>query len=377
MAVSAAYASSILIAALGAFRKRATLARLGFSDLSGAANVAGEGDEFRITKRERPGDPNDASMAAAHDAALVTPGAHKIPIQVDHWKEYHFDVSDRDAAAYDLGTTFTGPAQDYGAALADYMERQLFASLAGGSGFATGTQGTNPFGANIDDIIAARKALIKRDAYDASGTVLFINPDMEENLLKRDEFTRADFRGDPGVLTGMTGVLGRKFGVTLVMSNNIPDVARGGAGNLAANGAALKGALTLAVDGVTTGINRGELLTVDSVTYAVNKGFTGTSGIVELDRPLEAAVADNAAVTRGVTDHPGFMLNPYALGVIMRPAAPPLGAGADGPVSLTDPETGFSLSLEAARIKHGTRYFISALWGSRVIEPEAVERLHG
>ena len=133
---------------------------------------------------------------------------------------------------------------------------------------------------------------------------------------------------------------------------------------------------TITVDGAGAGgIDPGELLTNGGNTYAVVLGIGGTAGTVTIDRPAVAAIADNQVLTRGDANTPNLGITPDALAVAMRPTAPPQ-AGGDLQ-SIVDPETGFSLTLEVARIVHGTRYYISALWGSRVTNAGSVQRFYG
>ena len=368
------FKTEILALALQAFRKRATLARFAWSDLSGAAGVSEQGDTLRITRVSHPGAPGNATMRNT-PTALKTAATTKVDLVIDRWKEYHWDVSDKDN--YDTGGRgFTQIAPTYGAALADYMERDLFLGLERGSGHLNGTVATALTAANsIAAVIGARQGLVSRDA-DTANMAAFVTPASAAILLATPAFTTADMAGQQGIFAGMTGALGTKYGFAFAESNNIPAIAKGHANNPNVNGAVSIGDQTITVDGAGAGgIDPGELLTNGGNTYAVVLGIGGTAGTITIDRPAVAAIADNQVLTRGDANTPNLGITPDALAVAMRPTAAPQSAG--DVMSIVDPETGFSLTLEVARIVHGTRYYISALWGSRVTNAGSVQRFYG
>lgn len=126
-----------------------------------------------------------------------------------------------------------------------------------------------------------------------------LNSATETDLLKLDIFTHADKVGDEGTAL-REAWLGRKFGIDLWMSQNMPTVAAGntsvtGAINNAAGYAI--GTTSLTVDGFSAAIANGSWVVVDGLPYRVVSTTGGSTPTVIVVSPaLTRAVADNAVV---------------------------------------------------------------------------------
>ena len=368
------FKTTFLAMALAALRKRATLARLAYTDLSGIMNAAKQGDNVKITYVSKPVVSN-ASMSNT-EPAVLNPTTSTLEFAISQWKQVYFDVSDADAASLTLAS-MRQVATTYGDTLADYIERYYFGLLSRFVSTVVGTYGTTPFATNTDLVADARKAIAKRDGL-TGGMAFLVDPDAAGNLLKLSTFTSASDRGQAGAAAGLTGDLGARLGFRFAESNNIPGVTRGSAGASATATVAIGGTRVPVDAAGSAGVADGELVTIDSNLYAVRKGFSGVSGTIVLNRPLTTGVSNNEAIARQATHANNWALDPAALAVVMRPSVPPQLFSGDGNLqALVDPVTGFSLTLEVKRISHGTRYILSALFDGAVVRQERIQRLVG
>lgn len=378
------FKTEMLAVALASFRKRATLASAlrPYTDISGAANAASEGDTIRFTRVNKFAAPTAIALQTAGSAPSVSNVArastHKFNLVLNNHRKVYWDVDDADD--YNTGGRIYAPVVASAASrLADYIEADMFDEMGVGGGGITGGTSKAAFDGGIANIIDARAALSRRDAL-TENMFMFVSPGAAANLLGEDAFTSVADRGGDAEFTGRTGYLGRKFGFTFMESNNLPSYTRKqsdlydskGSGNTA-------GSLTVAVDKTgKTGFNRGEAVQIAGKWYIVRDAVTGADITLNLNRPLEDNFADNAAMGgRWNGRLSNFAMSPQSLAFAMRPTAPPINATAGTFGSLTDSETGFSLTLEQSRHENMTRYEISALWGVRVIQPEMIEQVSG
>ena len=150
-------------------------------------------------------------------------------------------------------------------------------------------------------VIDAREVLTTNQA-PQNGRNMIIGPSGEADLLNISEFVTADKVGDEGSAL-REGSLGRKYGFQIHMDQNSPSVLTGGDSVTGAiNNAAgyLKGAKTVAVDGLVAAIDNNSWFTVagdltpQRVVSTVG-GATPTS--ITFEPGLQNAVVDDAVVT--------------------------------------------------------------------------------
>ena len=371
------FKTTLLGAAEEALAKNATLARAAYRDLSDDFNApSAQGETLRLTYIGKPAirdvTPSGQQEATIHEATVT-----KVDLPLDQWKEtVPFDITDKDShetkmnQAVQIGTT-------YGGALGEYIENYQYLTLAREASFYTGNRHNSALVTNnsIANLAGIRRALNEADA-PMDGRVFLLNNAGAEAVLLSDDFRRGDIRGAAGVQTGQTGVIGQKFGFGFMEGNNNTNVEAGGAGNFAVMGAHSEGDETVAVTGVTDGVNAGEVVTIGSAEYVVREGFTGSAGTLTLDRGLDADAGDTNAVTRR-TPNNAYAGDPRSLAFAMRPTAPPEGPfGSNANVqSYTNPETGFSITVEISRGKGMNRIEFSALFGAVVGRPETIKRV--
>ena len=367
------YKFTILGLALDAFTAAATFARRAYTDLSDIFDAAEQADKVRIVYANAP-TVSDAKMKA-NNSDLNEPTSRKVEFGLDNWKRVYWDVSDKDS--YETGgQNYRRYAPIYGATLGAYIERAMFHQLARDVSTTTGTAGTGVFSANLNNIAAALEAIGGRNA-DAPGMVYFVRPKERTFLLNSALFHGADQRGDAGERTNLTAELGDKFGFEFLNSNNIPSTTQKSDGAFTLSAAAVKGATRLAVDAAGAGgIGEGEILTLGGKTYSVVDGIAAAAGNIVINRGLDAAQLDNAAITSPATHGQCWAMHPSAMAFGMRPTIAPDAADADAEImAIVDEGTGFSITLEVKRIEFGTRYTLSVLYGMKTVRPEMVERV--
>ena len=373
MAYPLDYKADILALALDEFTPRATIARGAYRDMSQVFNLAQQGDTARITVVQNPGEPEEAQMRVT-PSAIRRPSTYKLDMLLDMWRWYYWDVSDSELQDYGNRNTYERIVRKYAGSLASWTEQQIFRAVAGGAGRATGEVGTALTGDSWAD---AFRALFERNA-DGDSMVAYVSGVVMNELMKDDDFNRVDSRGADAQATGRDAILGTKYGFNFAPSNNLPNITRSAATG-STNGAHAAGALNVAVDTLGAGgIDRGELLTIGGTTYACDTTLNAAAGTITLDRPLAAAVADNVAINRHAAHRPNFAMNPQAVAVAFRPTAPAVGPSSGGrydAVSLSDPETGISLTLKPHALEGGTRFYLSVLFGAKVISPDEVQRV--
>ena len=296
-------------------------------------------------------------------------------LRLDQWRYTYFDAVDKDEIEANTGW-FMRQTEQAAKALGNDMDAFVHMLFARYCPFATGTPGTTPFASDLTEFFAANESLNEGLA-DEDNRYLIVGTKANTNLMKQAAFAAADERGS--VITGLTGQLGRKFGYDCFMSQNVQKITRAGSTG-ATNAAAAKGATQLIVDTLTAaGINEGERVTIGTDSYQVVKGVAAAGGTITIDRPLEAAVADNTALNRSATRTNNIMFHRDAMTLAMRSPGPPSPrAGMAGEFEThQDPESGIIIQLETQRLNAMTRYYFRTLYGGTVQHPELGFQIFG
>lgn len=203
--------------------------------------------------------------------------------------------------------------------------------------------------------------------------------------------------GDRGANTQETAMLGQKFGFLPYPSNNLLAVAAQTSPTIttgAVNGAAAKGATSIAVDGVavsgtfkagmviqigTTASTAGAAYNAELYAITADVTAAGNAATLSISPPLRAAVADNTTFTQKVnaaaaafTTELAFHTDAIALCMVPLPGEA-MGASIQ---TVTDQNSG--LSLRARLFYDGNKsahYFaIDALYGVKMLNPDMCVR---
>lgn len=359
---------TILGAVIVALRKKATIARLMLRDLSNEQGLRSEGETVRITHVKRP-TVRDVQPNVLEQGGLVKPTTTTENLTLDTWREVEFDMTDREAQA--IGSRAYGPiVETYAQAIADDMERNIYSAAVFGCSHVIAKAGK---AMAADDIVDIRRAMVTRDALTMAPCAL-LNEFSHAALLKDPDFTRADYRGSAGERSSLDGNLGRKFGFDFFESTNIPTVtAVAGTARVSADAAANQ--RIVAFDGAgAAGIPAGAVFTIANETYSVEDGFTGAAGNVTVNRDLAAPIANDANPTFTGAHRNDIYIDPMAIAVAYRPTMLPIPSGGTFG-SISDPETGFVLSLETIRLRSAIRWRFSYLMGTKNVWQDKTQRV--
>lgn len=153
---------------------------------------------------------------------LQTPTADTIPLTLDKYKEVSFLVEDI-AAAQANQDVINGYVEDGFKLIAEQMDSDILALY---SGFSTtpidatgGPSDLAGVGVRAQTVIEANRLLNIAKAPNTDRYIVW-HSSAEAEILNKEKFTSADF-GDPGTAV-REAIVGRKFGLTHLMSQNVP-----------------------------------------------------------------------------------------------------------------------------------------------------------
>ena len=366
-----AYKMRIVAQALMVLRQKVVMLRLANQDFSMEARSKNESISIPDSVAQSVHDV--APSATAPALVQVNPGSKML--KLDQWRETYFDATDKDEIEANVGW-FMRQTEQAAKALGNDMDAFVHKLIARYVANGDGTPGTTPFDATLDPFFSANESLNAGLAPEDNRFVI-VDTKAQTNLMKQSAFAAADERGS--TVTGLTGQLGRKYGYDFFMSQNVQTITRV-ANSGALSAAAVKGATQIAVDGAGAGgINEGERLTFGGVHYQVVTGISGAAGTLTLDRPLEAALADNATLGRVATRVNNIAFHRDAITVAMRSPGPPSPRSGQAGVFSThrDPESGIILQVEVQRLHAVTRYYFRTLYGGTALHPELAYQIFG
>ena len=151
----------------------------------------------------------DRASGAAGDATALTAATDNLDLDQNAFVSWIIDSFDEIQSNIPAQAEF---ARRAATAHGRYVDLQILNELEN-AGVATGTIGD----ITRDIVLDMREALLANEA-DKNMLWLAVGPDQEKELLKIDEFTRADVYGTSNIPNGM---IGRVYGVNIVMNNQL------------------------------------------------------------------------------------------------------------------------------------------------------------
>ena len=298
-----------------------------------------------------------------------------VPIPLNQWYEATFHLTDKEELEVMQGV-IPMQASEAVKAIANKVETHLFGFYTGVYGFA-GTPGMTPFASDLTAFTDARKTLHEQLApFDPR--VCVIDPDAEANALNLRAFQDASYRGDTAGI--VAGQIGQKLGSMWVMSQQVPTHTAGtGSGYVVNKG----GGQAIGDTDITVDAGSGTILIGDIVTFAGHDqpyvvAAALASNQFRIAPGLQAAVADDAAVTLKATHVVNLVFHRDAIAFATRPLEGTVRPGLGSVVeTAVDPESGLALRLEVTRQHKLTRYAFDILWGAALVRPELAVRLAG
>ena len=140
-----------------------------------------------------------------------------VPIACDQWYEAAFVLSDKEAME-SMDGTIPMQASEAIKSLANTVDAYIWSFYRSFGGY-TGTAGTTPFASDVTAFTTARKVMARR-LVDNDPRYFVMDPDAEANALALAAFRDVAQSGDLGLISD--GVIGRKYGATWLMSQNVP-----------------------------------------------------------------------------------------------------------------------------------------------------------
>lgn len=311
-------------------------------------------------------------------------GGRQVPVSLDFWEDSSFSLTDRDISSMSSNSAYIPRRlQESAIAVADRVDETILANYRGVYGFA-GVAGITPFATTLAEaqdairVLADQKCpmrgLQKQIVLDTFGYT---------NALGLDVLQDASKSGS--VVTLREGRIEEALNFGWHMDQNIPRHSTGAAGTPLVNGAGQTGNV-LVVDGLTAKPAEGDVFTVagNSQTYVVLAAtdLAGSQSVLSIAPAIAQAPADNAALTFKASHAVNLAFHPSAFAFASRVAAG-IQLGDRGPVVRTwvdaveDGGSGLVLTLRISPEHYQTSFYLSCMWGSRLIDARLATRIAG
>lgn len=306
----------------------------------------------------------------------VTPTS--IPVTLDTWKEAPFAMDDKGLVQVDNGI-IPMQAKEAVKALANGIEDFLWTKLAASIAQYAGVAGTTPFGAGLDDFLAADK-LLNDSLADPEDRFMVINTAAKASAMGLRAIQDASFRGGQSNSL-ISGEIGNILGARWIMSQRVPNHV---AGTLAGVGTTVTGVnaigtTTIALSGGASGsllqgdvIDFAQIANGVVVTYNVVSSVGGTtpSSVVIAAPGLVAATAGGEVVSKRASFAQNILIQKNCLAFAMAPLIDTIEVpGATMQQVAIDEISGLSLRLEVSRQHRQVQWSFDALYGATVIRP--------
>lgn len=327
-----------------------------------------------------------APVAAASASDLAT---ESVSIQLATHREVKFGVTDRELT-YTTDAIVRQHIAPAAYALAKYIETDMLAQAY-----------KFPHCQQITASSATQAVLTGADKILAENGV----PDMDRHYAACPRvwntwsnlaaFTQQQGAGDVGVSTQQTGQLGPKFGFSPYRSNHLLQVAAQTSPTITSgltNGAALKGATSIAVDAATlTGTFKAGMVVQIGTTastagkaynaelYAITADVTasGNAATLQISPPLRADVADGVTFTQKVNAvaaafETELAFHRDALALVMAPLPMTVDGNGVAIQTATDEQSGLTVRLRMFYDAHAMKHYCSldALYGLQVLNAD-------
>lgn len=271
--------------------------------------IADHGDTVNTRK---PGEFKAKRKSASDNVTVQANTATNVPVVLNQHLHASFMIKDADQskAFKDLVTEYLHPAV---LSVARSVDLILGAQVHQFHAYSGGQLG-GLLDTNSDSYLLDTRQVLNDNKCHETGRNLILSSASETTLLKNAKFTQAYSVGDEGSAMREAS-LGRKYGLEIFMAQNQPYVSTGNTIVTGAiNGAAVAGATSLTVDGLSAAITAGTWLTIAGEgtplrVVSTTGGATPTAIVVH--RGVRIAVADNSVITLYT---PGAASGGYAVG---------------------------------------------------------------
>lgn len=241
---------------------------------------------------------------------------------------------------------------------------------------AYGTAGTTPFGTagNFTDASEALK-ILKDNGAPLTGNQLVVSSASGANMLGLQ--SRVDVQGNDSMLR--QGVILSTAGMDIRESAQINSHTKGTGTSYQTSAAGSVGDTTISADTGSGTIVAGDVVTFDgdSNKYLVTSALAAGSFTIAAPG-LQAAVADNTAITVGNNYAANMAFNRSAIVLVTRaPARPEEGDLAEDVMLMTDPRSGITFEVSMYKEYRQVHFEVALAWGVSAIKPEHMAVLLG
>jgi len=263
--------------------------------------------------------------------------------------------------------------------LCNEVETDLAVEAYTNASRAHGTAGTTPFGSNNHSIAEMRKILVDNGMPTEQDQVsLIMDSAAGAALRKLAALQEVNKAGSDSLLR--QGILLDLFGMGIRESAQVQSHTKGtGTSYLLNDASSAVGDTTIAADGGSGTILAGDIITFAGTSdkYVVNTALA--AGSLAIGSPgLQAAEADNDAITVGDTFTANIAMHRKALELAIRaPAVPEGGDAADDSMVIQDQHSGLVFEVRVYRGYRKSMIEIGVAWGVKAWKPDYIATLLG
>lgn len=327
----------------------------------------------------------DVVPAAVPPASAAAPAPNTVQVPLDYWKEVNFPLTEKHITLLESADTVAPMfLQNAVGPIVEAITASILATYPGIYGYV-GTAGVTPFGASPAEAQQA-KTVLTRQKCPRFMRKLVLNSGAYGNATGLQNFRLVDQAGSSETLR--EGEIGRAYGFDWHEDVGFDGIAHTStpltAGAATVNGAHALGAVSVSLAKATNAspLVAGDIITFagDSQTYVVTAGVTLAVGntAVSIQPPLKVAKVGGEAVTLRASHSINLAFHPMAFAFDSRPAARVNLPGVTSNfLTWADEMTGVTLRLEIKEEYHQLGFYMSCLWGAKLVDARLACRVAG
>ena len=323
--------------------------------------------------------------AAVPPASAAAPNPGRVQVTLDFWEEVNFPLTqthitlleNADENAPMFLSNAVGP-------IVEKMTASIAANYRGIYG-QVGTPGTTPF-ASDPSVIQRAKTMLTKQKCPVMNRKVSLNTGAYGNATALAAFRQVDQSGSSETLR--EGVVGRAYGFDWYEDLGLDSISHAStalsAGAATVNGVNALGATSVSIAKATNSspLVAGDILTIagDSQQYVVRANTTLAVGntSVPIAPALRRATTGGEVVTLAAASSISLAYHPYAFAFDSRPEARVNLPGEKSNImSWVDEMTGVVLSLQIKEEYHQQGFYLSCLWGTKLVDPRLAVRIAG
>lgn len=328
-------------------------------------------------------------VAPAASASDITPGAYApdsggqtigyVDMSINKFRkvEVQWTGEEQGAVGGNYNAILADQFKQAFRALNNEIASDIVSAAVAGASRAYGNAGTTPFATanDLSDFSAINRILDDNGAPVADRHMILSSAAKQNLYGKHSELFKVNEAGTADLM--LNGAVAKVQGLWLGNDRFLSAHTAGTGASYLVNSAHASGATTITVDTGSGTILAGDVVSIGGVMYVVASALSGGSFTIAAPG-LQAAVADNAAVTLVSSYTPSFACAPKAIQLAVRaPAMPAGGDSAADVMMVTDPISNLSYQVALYKGYRQVHIEVAAAWGVKVVKPEHVALLLG